>query len=233
MATVSPQTNEEKLQLSALTEMVNTTRLILSYPEGIESQAALDNKLSSFPENSRVFFDNYLNAVVANRKMRRQINRLLLDSGRGQRVITYDAVQRRLALPAEFLLPPLYAADSFLAANYGTLGTEVSIALWRGVTTATMKDHGGLYVGALLEHHAKRFGCNLESHDDIIVAVAGEVVAEGFATCVREMSTVPSVADLKLLFLASCLPSCGSRDLRCNRATSCSVQFRQVFQCPA
>ncbi|CAN7998500.1 unnamed protein product, partial [Ixodes hexagonus] len=235
MSAASPGKNEETGQLSTLIDMLNATQLIMSYPEDVGSLSSLDDKLSSFPDTISVFFDDYLNALATNSKLSRQTNRPSVQSTTAEQVIMYDSVRRHLLLPAEFLLPPMYAADLFLSANYGILGTELSVALWNGVTAPVGDGKEGPYDAALRKHYANRVGCSLGSKngdlDDVFAALAGEAVVEGFATFCREMSTVPSMADLKLLFLASCLPSCGSKDFRCNRATLCSVEFRQAFQC--
>ncbi|KAM7294858.1 uncharacterized protein ISCGN_024363 [Ixodes scapularis] len=223
-------------QLSALVSRLKGMHLRIAYPDNIESLPRLNRHLDAISDMNSGFLDNYISVLETSWKLGTQnFDGALMVGINGLRV-TYDLQHNTLVLPAEYLLPPLYAVDSISAANYGTIGAALSTGLWWPHVPFSGQDVDNSTLRSLAEYHAKSFQCirgGIVHVEDVFSMLAMEVVTEAFGWTLKKSPAEESVEDWQLLYVTSCLASCGSGLNFCQLASAGLPKFRSVFQCAA
>lgn len=227
---------DEEKRFTVLNTRLSNVTINLSYPEDITDMSTLDDKLAYFPRMGPIFFENWQKAVQESWTRKRQEAQPWHGSGHTtKRAIRYDSEKNELLVPVEYLLPPLYAVDSYMASNYGTLGTSLSRALWRAVFDLSMYDIGESSRRFLAAYHVKHFYCwgkSVLSFPDVSNEVAGSMLSEAFTNNWKGSPLRDLHADLELLFVSSCLTTCGSRnDHWCNRVLMAQPRYETTFSC--
>ncbi|CAN8001591.1 unnamed protein product [Ixodes hexagonus] len=220
--------------LSALIARLEGVRLTIAYPDSIETLPHLNSRLDVVSNMSTVFMDNYISVLEASWKLGTQNFDRAQMLGMHRSRVKYDSRYNTVSLPVEYLLPPLYAVDSFLAENYGTLGTALAVGLWLPNAPFSGNDVDNSTLRSLAEHHAGNFQCvqgTTVTVEDVFSMLAMEIVTEAFEWTLEERSAEASVEDWQLLFVASCLASCGSHSNFWKPTAARLPKFRSVFQC--
>ncbi|KAH6921641.1 hypothetical protein HPB50_003842 [Hyalomma asiaticum] len=238
---------------------VRRVRWMLGYAPGLDQWTGLDRFYMGYPSTTGVFAADYL--AARQERMRRFLESLhgkdadarfaFVEQPRSEPM--YVASQNRVALPAAFMLPPLFDTRSLPEVNYGLLGSLLLRVMTRATIDAVKFKHQGANRIAWSRRSVKQLSCNEPSAGvrkgaprPPSVSVGGHALLRAFHSAATEdlrhhsMSKAQRKSRSRLFFLSRCLLFCaddhkaGSNPAnhRCNVMARRSHEFAEAFGCP-
>ncbi|KAK8773861.1 hypothetical protein V5799_011604 [Amblyomma americanum] len=242
---VEARTIDESRRLTALGHRLRQVRLVISYPEDVREQQALNEKLAHVPAMGDVFFDNFLTALESSWNHKKERPALPAPLRPRPR---YDALRNELVLPIDFLVPPWFSLDSPPYTRLATVGLSLSLTLWQAVSSRNVYDVGESSWRFLSQLHGSKLTClpgtEMNGLEDAFRRVAVVVVANALRQILTSGNSSSNGSagfsdrltedvreDLELLLVACCVSTCGPRNHGICAAVMKAPQFQYVFRC--